>query len=236
MLKCIIIEDDFAFALDTQIKAEEIGLEVIHVISNYDDIIPILNKSDADIILSDVKLGSNQYAYDALSQISNLPPIIFFSSFVDDHLYQQSKLIEPYIYLIKPFDRLTLQSSIDGALRSKKKSKQKGVDIHRDENLVFIRSKGKLISIDSRKVIYVHSEGNYCYINSNDKKSAIRSSLKNVIEKFMNPNFIQIHRAYLINTNYVTKILVGENIVEMNDLTLPIGRKYKKALIDKLKQ
>ncbi len=233
MLKCIIIEDDFA--LDTQIKAEEIGLEVIQVISNYDDIIPNLNELDADIILSDVKLGSNQYAYDALSQIDNLPPIIFFSSFVDDHLYQQSKLIEPYIYLIKPFARLTLQSSIDGALRSKKKSNQKGVDIHRDEDLVFIRSKGKLISIDSRKVSYVHSEGNYCYIHSKGKKSAIRSSLRNVIEKFMNPNFIQIHRAYLINTNFVTKVVVGENVVELSDVILPIGRKYKKSLIEKIR-
>lgn len=235
MLKCIIIEDDFAFALETQIKAEEIGLKVTQIISNYDDIIPELTDASVDIILSDVKLGPNQYAYDALLKLDNLPPIIFFSSFVDDQLYQKSKSIEPYIYLIKPFDKLTLQSSVDGALRSIRKAISKGGDIERDRELVFIRSKGKLISVDPSKVAFVKSEGNYCYIYMEERKIAIRSSIKNVIEKFSSPNFIQIHRAYLINTNFVSNIIVGENVVEIKDESLPIGRKYKKALIEILK-
>lgn len=234
MLKCVIIEDDYAFALDTQIKAEEIGLAVIGVISNFDDIVPTLRDVNADIILSDVKMGSCQYAYDALSQLENLPPIIFFSSFVDDSLYQKSQSLDPYIYLVKPFDKLTLQSSIDGALRSKKKVLKKGGDIHRDRDLIFIRSKGKLISFDLRKITYVRSEGNYCFIHTDNRKVAIRSSLKNVQEKFESENFIQIHRAFLINILYVSNVLVGENRVEILKESLPIGRKFKKSLIDKL--
>jgi len=38
MLNCIIIEDDFAFALDLRIKAEEIGLNVIDMVSHFDEI------------------------------------------------------------------------------------------------------------------------------------------------------------------------------------------------------
>lgn len=235
MPTCVIIEDDFAFAIDTKIKAEEIGLNVVDIISKYEDIQIVLSKLDVDVILSDVKLGPNLYAYNALKGLDCLPPIIFFSSYIDDQLYQKSKVMEPYIYLIKPFDKLTLQSSVDGALRSKMRTMKKGGDIHREDELVFVRSKGKLISIDPNEVTYVHSEGNYCYVYMDSKKIAIRSSIKNVMDKFRSPNFYQVHRAYMINTNYIKSLIVSESVVLILDQKIPIGRKYKKGLIDKLK-
>jgi len=231
MIPCIIIEDDPIQALDMKIMAEEIGLIVKSVITNYKDIEEILISQKVDIILSDIKIGFGINSYDILSKLEKLPPIIFFSNYTDLKHYEESKAVRPYIYLTKPVDELTLRSSVEGALKMNVVVPKKGGDIHREEDIVFIRSKGKLIPINFLNVQFVFAKGNYCIIHLEDKKIVIRSSIKSVKEKFNNPFFIQIHRSYLININFVDKINIGEGIVDMQNVSLPISRKFKKDLI-----
>jgi DNA-binding LytR/AlgR family response regulator len=234
MLECIIIEDDFAFALSTKIMVEEIGLKVSCIISKFEDIVPMITDNSADIILSDIRIGADEYSYEALSEVENLPPVVFFSGYIDDRQYIKSQSVDSYIYLIKPFNKITLQSAIDGALKQKKKAINYGGDIHKNGNTLFVRSKGKLISIDPLDIKYVQSEGNYCYLYTKDGKIAIRSSLKNVFKKLPNSGYFQIHRSYMINLNFIDKIVLGKNQLVIGDDILPIGRKYKKELIDEV--
>jgi len=232
MSDCVIIEDDPLSALDIKIKAIEIGLNVVKVFDDYTKVQSQLTNLKVDIILSDVKLGLGIDAPDILHKIKDLPPIIFFSNSVDDKLYEKCQTLNPYIYLTKPVNKLTLRSSVEGALKLRNKTLNRKGDIHRDAGLVFIRDRGKLISVDCSKVSYVFAEGNYCTIHIGGKKIAIRSSLRNVIEKFNNENFIQIHRSYLINLTFLEKVIIGRNIVELRDISLPIGRKFKKNILE----
>lgn len=230
MIDCLIIEDNYAFGLDTKIKCEGLGMNVIKLITEPDQIESTVASCDPDIILSDVKLGPNIFAFDILGKIPDLPPVIFFSSYNDEKLYSRSKLAQPYVYLIKPFDDITLMSAIDGALRDKQKEQKDSGDIRRDANKLFVRSKGKLVSVKPRQIVYVESEGNYCYIFAEDRKIVIRSSLQNVLKKIGLREFIQIHRGYVINVNYIEEFNISSNQVMINNVLLPVGRSYKKSL------
>ena len=79
MLKCLIVEDDYAFAVDTKIKAEEAGVKVSAIVSSFTEINEALRNDDIDLILSDVKLKDGEYAFDYFNALTNPPPIIFFS-------------------------------------------------------------------------------------------------------------------------------------------------------------
>lgn len=230
MANCIIIEDNYAFGIDTKMKAEEIGLNVLKLVTSHVEIEDSLTNSDVDIILSDVKLGPSLYAFDILKKIKPLPPVIFFSSYRDEELYSQSKTADPYIYLLKPFDLITLRSAVDGALKGHGKRPKAGGDIRRESNTLLIRSKGKLISVDPQKITFVKSEGNYCYINTAERKIVIRSSLHNVLAMIGNADFAQIHRSYVINLNLVGEMNIRTNEVAVADVSLPVGRSYKKDL------
>lgn len=234
MLKCLIIEDDYAFSLELKIMAESIGLHVAEVVNNFSGISSALKDNQVDVILSDVKLDSGNYSFDYFKGKQNLPPIIFFSSYKDQEQYNNCKDINPYMYIVKPFDKITLRSAVDGALRSKKKAMSKGGDLHREESTIFVRSKGKLISIDLASLIFIESEGNYCTFNFKNRKVAIRSSIKNVLNEINNDQFIQVQRAFVVNLKQIKEIKVAKSEIILENDIIPLGRKYKKDVIDLL--
>jgi len=57
------------------------------------------------------------------------------------------------------------------------------------------------------------------------------SSFKNILEK-LSPNFIRIHRSYIVNIDFIktlqkTKVIIGE-------VRLPIGESYKESVLKHL--
>jgi len=234
-LNCLIVEDDYAFALDTKIRAEELGLEVVTIASTFQEIDEALSKYSIDIILSDVKLNSQEYVYDYFKTIKNLPPLILFSGMDSMDMYEKSKDSNPYVFLVKPFDDITLRSAVEGALKSMTEAMQKGGDIQSTNNSLYVRSSGKLISLDSDKISYIKAEGNYCLIHLGDRKIVIRSSISNALKMINKPNFIQIHRGYIANVQKAKELVISENVLLMGNEQLPVGRKYKKELVLLLK-
>lgn len=229
MIHCLIIEDDFASAINLQRVVEGMGLHVLAILENSEQVQAFSNYSRVDIILSDVKLGAESYAYDHLPHQAKLPPIIFISSFPDMDLYDKSNQLDPYVYLTKPVSDVTLQSAINGALKSKREKSRE--DIKVIEGRVFVRSKGKLRSVDPQKVTYLHSEGNYCYIYTSDSaKIVIRSSISNMLETLNHEPLMQIHRAYVANRLFIESMDISSSTIKIAGTELPVGRSYKKSI------
>lgn len=236
ILNCLIVEDDYAFALDTKIRSEELGLKVIAIASTFEEIDDALSKYSIDIILSDVKLSRNEYVYDYFNNIDNLPPLILFSGLDTMDVYEKSKASNPYIFLVKPFDDITLRSAVEGALKKDINSEKKREKKYRDGNVLNIKSSGKFISINTIQICFVKSEGNYCTIHFEGKKVAIRSSIGKVLEMISDSNFHQIHRSYIANFSKVNELIIGENLLLVGKDKLPIGRKFKKDVVELFKK
>lgn len=234
MFSCLIVEDDYSFGLSVKIQLQEFGFKVIDIVSTIKDISSTLFEHHVDLILSDIKLKNGEYSYEYFSTHQVDIPIIYFSALADGSLYEKTKESNPYIILSKPLNDNSLKSAVFGALKNKIEAKQKGGEIERSDKNIFIRVKGKLISINPQNVRYVHSEGNHCFIYLDNKKIAIRSSLKNILEKLSNPDIIKVHRAYLTNVKFIDDVKISENEITLSDTTIPIGRKYKSELMTKL--
>lgn len=235
MFSCLVVEDDYAFGMNVKIQVQEMGIKVVAIVSSVSGIEEALDKNHVDIILSDVKLANSQYSYDFFSEKNYDIPIIFFSAYKEEEIYERSQKAKPYVFLTKPFDKITLKSAISGALREKKDAKEKGGDIQRADHSIFIRNKGKLVPVRPADIYYIHSEGNYCYLIFHNRKIAIRSSLKNILEKLKLDAIIQVHRAYMVNKQHIEDLNIGKNELIINNTIIPIGRKFKKDLIEKMK-
>jgi len=78
------------------------------------------------------------------------------------------------------------------------------------------------------EIEYIKADRNYVEFFTTAKKIKDRNSLSMVFQK-LPPNFIQVHRSYVINTNYI--ISKGTNILVMkSSAQVPISRTYKKNL------
>ena len=233
MFKCLIIDDDYLSGLDVKIKAEELGYEIDKIVTDPKELRSYKSFEGIDVIICDIKLGDNLYAHDVLGKFNDLPPIILFSSYKDEQLFDKCRFLNPYIYLIKPVEKITLNSAIDGALKFR--GKQAAQDIKITEGKLFLRSRGKLISVDPEKVIYIFAEGNHSYVITKKQKIVIRSSIKSVLETFNYDDLIQIRRGYLVNTNHIKDIHIKSDTILLDgDINLAIGRKFKKRLMEKL--
>ena len=90
---------------------------------------------------------------------------------------------------------------------------------------LFFRFLKKLYLSFLIKNLYIESFRNYIVIHTSISDYTLRYTLKKIHKKLGN-EFVQCHKSYLVNLNNV--ICIKENTIELkNEVTLPIGNKYK---------
>ena len=99
---------------------------------------------------------------------------------------------------------------------------------------IFIRNGHLLQRLRLSDIIWIRSEGNYCTFVTKDKKYAIKISLIRVLDVLPSDAFIQIHRSCAVRIDQITAIDVHTNQVFIDTASLPIGRKFKEALISRI--
>ena len=102
------------------------------------------------------------------------------------------------------------------------------------KNNFFIRSNNKLNRVRLKDILWIHAEGNYCFIHTAKKKFAVKISMRKLAERFSPREFIRIHKSYLVRTEHIDRININENTASVGDNTLPIGRVYKVELLKRL--
>ncbi len=91
-----------------------------------------------------------------------------------------------------------------------------------------ILSNKQKIYLDDIK--YVKAERNYVEYYYNDKKMLDRNHLKNVLEQ-LPPNFIKIHRSYVVNKNFI-KVINSNSVILEPNIEIPVSRTFKVNLKD----
>jgi len=239
MKSCLVIEDDYLFYLETESVLKKLGYTSIVNVKNIAEATASLNNVEFDLIISDMILERGELAWDYFKNNETKTPIIFTTVLMDKKLFADIQAHKRMLYLVKPVNQLTLESAILTSEKVAQKKDEvpgfKGLDIQQHNDTIFVRSQGEIFRIAPKEIQFVKSDGNYCIIQTEFKKFVVRSSIKNMINLINDNRFIQVQRAYLININYLVKVIINQNIVHINDHEIPIGRKYKKALIERLK-
>ena len=115
MTKILIVEDETIVALDTKNTLIKLDYEVTDIVTNYDEAISSFLDKKPDIILMDIFLHNSLSGIEVskkINEISNTP-IIFMSAYCDDEILSQAAKIEPFGYLVKPFNRNDLKSILN---------------------------------------------------------------------------------------------------------------------------
>lgn len=99
----------------------------------------------------------------------------------------------------------------------------------------FIRTGSVLQRVNVSDICWINSEGNYITINTlPGKKFVVKMSLKKIKEQLPEDLFIQIHRSVVVQVIYINKIDVATNEVIAQGNSLPLGRRFKSELLERL--
>ena len=96
---------------------------------------------------------------------------------------------------------------------------------------IFVKSDKKIIKVDFDEIQYIEAYGNYIKIFTN-KMILTPQTLSDFLEKLPD-SILRIHKSFAVNFNKL-KLIDGNQIVLKNDTKLPIGKSYRKDVLDRI--
>ena len=102
-------------------------------------------------------------------------------------------------------------------------------------SFLFVKIGSVLHKLDLREILWISSKGNYITINTKSKGHIVKMSLRKVLQFLPLEFFVQVHRSYIVQKSYITRIDMGLNEVYIEQTPVPLGRKFKENLLEQLK-
>lgn len=234
-IKILVVEDEIIIADNICDTLDTLGYQTLEPAINYTEALQAIEKEKPDIAILDIQLSGKRTGIDLAEKIRQDYdfPFIFLTSNADPITVGEAKKVMPPAYLIKPFTKEELYTSIEIALHnySKKIGEVAGSDLI-IKDAFFIKEKNLFVKLKFEDILYLKSEHVYTEIELEDgEKYVIRGSLNYIITK-LNEKFIRVHRSYIINLDHLKQI--DYNMIVVGKENIPIGKKYKEELMTKI--
>lgn len=231
-LKVLVVEDEIIIADNICNALRDLGYETLEPAINYTEALIAIEKEKPDIAILDIHLSGKKTGIDIAKKIraSYSFPFIFLTSNSDKITLNLAKEVMPPAYLIKPFSKQELYTSVEIALHNFSESvKEAETQKAKNKEALFIKEKGAYKKVYFEDILYFQSAHVYIeVILKNNQKILVRTSLTKILNK-LNDSFLRIHRRYIVNTIYLSQIS-HTTLMVLNE-ELPIGKKYKDDVI-----
>jgi two-component system LytT family response regulator len=242
MIKLVIIDNE----LDARITLKNLlqdycpDLEIIGEADDVPTAVALIRNAEPDIVLLDIHLD-NATGFDVLDKFSNPTFRVVFITAFDTYALKAFRYYA-LDYLLKPIDPNLLVKAIDKVksdLEQKQFFQQKMnymMEGHRSKSfdkIALPSAEGvSFLAIDD--ILYLHADGNYCsFFMQNGEKYMVSKPLKYFEEILPQNTFYRLHQSYIINVQFVKKILKedGGYALLSNGKKIPISRRRKEGLI-----
>lgn len=246
-VKILIVEDDMIVAADISMQLTLLGYEVTGILPRGEDVKAHIQGTPPDMVLMDIQLkgsmdgiATSQMIYDEFKI-----PVIFLTANADNASFQRAKQTRPYAFISKPFENLDLTRAIelvisrlaieqeDKILLTQENSVPEGTPYLLDDR-IFVRYNNRMVKVFLSDIQFVVAERSYCKINTATKEFLMTASLKQFIEKLTLPQFMRVHRSYLINLTKVDEISEGYEFVRIGKNNIPVSRSHREELARRL--
>lgn len=227
-MNCIIIEDEIpAQKILNNFISKIPNLELVDTFKAAIEANTFLNSNTVDVVFLDINLPDIS-GIDFIKTIKN-PPAIIMTTAYPDYAVNSFELDTIVDYLVKPFSFDRFLKAVNKAKDRKERFNNITVE---DEETIFLNVDKTLHKLVLNSILYIESDRNYITVVTESQRFSYIDSLKNWKEKLPSNQFIQVHKSYIINSKFVSKI--SGNVLFVKDNKIPIGRTYKQDLLVKL--
>ncbi|HOX17047.1 MAG TPA: response regulator [Spirochaetales bacterium] len=118
MARVAIVEDESLVALDIARFLERRGHVVAGTFDSGDELLSAFDRLDADLVLMDVKIRGSRDGVETAGLVRERygVPVVLLTAFADEDTVERAKRIEPFGYIIKPFEERALWTAMEIAL------------------------------------------------------------------------------------------------------------------------
>ncbi len=249
-IKTLIIDDEpLARLRIRELLAEDEEISIIGECGDGDEAVICIFELKPDLVFLDVQMPERD-GFEVVSAVGaeNIPVVIFVTAF--DQYALQAFEVSALGYLLKPFDDSRFFHTLERAKRQIRQAPQSGEGTQYKELItslvervkppqnflqkVLIKSRDRLTFLETDKIEWISSEGNYVCFHVQKSSYTLRETISN-LEKQLNPDqFLRINRSIIININHVKELqqmFHGDYKVILNDNTqFTLSRRFRDRL------
>lgn len=230
MLRVAICDDEVALCseLEEMIRKYEMINRIsfqVYTFSDGSELYEYMKKGNQiDLVFLDIEMGGMdgiQVSEKIRIEMNNYQTMIIYISAKDRY---DRKLFDfqPLHFLAKPINKNKVFSDLDLVVKLVKKT-----------NMIFsYKYQGMDNGIPSSEILYFEGDKRLIWIVTENQRYKFYGKITSVLKELPTENFIQIHRSYIVNFQYVIKYS-KENVMMANQKYLPISKNRRDAIYEK---
>lgn len=238
-LRTFIIEDDFIHASRLEMLLDELGYLVVGTTDSSDKAPAMISAVKPDLLFVDIMINGEQ---DGIEMVERLQtrlniPVIFITSLRTEDIIQRAMKVKPYAYILKPFEKATLQASIELSIArfaDPHESSSNGHSSWENDRLLgehlFVKSAGILDKLVLADIRYIEVRDKVCLLALDEEMREIRMPLGTLEQKLPSKKFLRVHRSFIINLHAITRVDWVQSTISIGQSQVPIGRSYRDSL------
>lgn len=236
-IKIAVVEDEVIIADNLCAMLAGLGYDVAEPAASYEEALLMIGTEKPDLLLLDIQLKGKKDGIELAMESNRLYkiPFIFLTANADAATVERAKLAAPAAYLVKPFTKNDLYTSIEICLHNSAKNKEgkEQADSLIIKDAIFVRDGSSFQKVKFADILYLESEHVYVQVHTTEKKYLVRSSMQQFLEFFDADKMLRIHRSYAINIERVQTLHTDHVII--NGTELPVSKNYREALFSRVK-
>lgn len=233
--KILIVEDELVVSMMIEEFLLDIGYHIVASVTNYEHALKSLESESIDLALLDIELEGSKNGIDLANLINEKYhiPILFLTSQSDFETINKAKVQRPAGYLLKPFTKEDLYSSIEIAIFNHTDTPHSIDETDKPgriaKDALFVKKNQQIIKVDFSAIHYFKSDHVYMEIVTTDGQTyLIRNTIQELMEKLPS-HFFSPHRSYIVNLNYLELIESGSILIGPH--SIPLSRNKKNLLL-----
>jgi len=116
--RILVVEDDMIVGRDIEESLRGLGHEVAALVRTGEQAVRAASEYDLDLVLMDVRMPGAFDGVEAARRIAGVQdlPVVYLTAYSDDRTVSRAKETAPFGYLVKPFDRRELKTTVELAI------------------------------------------------------------------------------------------------------------------------
>lgn len=234
-IKVGIVEDEMLIAQGIVSALTSFGYDVSEPAISYTEALGMIVSEQPDVLLLDIQLKGHKDGIDLAQKVKeeyNIP-FIFLTANADTATVEKAKVLNPHAYLVKPFNKQELYTSIEVCLHnfavanSVLPLEDKGDYFLQD--CMFIKQGQVYHKVKLADIIYIESSDVYVNVHTPIGKMLIRNSLQSYLDSLNSSRFVRVHKSYVVNVDHIDSI--GADSILIKNTEIPVGRTYREPLM-----
>lgn len=229
-LQCIIVDDEpIARQILEKYIQDTPNLELVTSCKDAFEVLDFLQSQSVDLLFLDINMPKLT-GLSLLKTMQQRPAVIITTAYPEYAVEGFNLSVTDY--LLKPF---SFERFLQAVMKVQQatSSQEPPIVIQKEaaSKTIFVKSDKKIIKLNLDDISHIEAFGNYIKIYAGEM-ILTHQTLSDFLDKLPD-HFLRIHKSYAINFNHL-KLIDGNQFLLQNGVKLPIGKSYRKTVLEKI--